>query len=357
MITADPKLLRKGLSSFRDDFNVISGLCKVLSTEETPKFKRMNGEPYYLYADAKPSESIQLHELPGLAVACLCPVKEGVNVLAVPVKQFKAYRPRQRERRASELSSWLATERSEGLKISGCVVARTQTAAARFGLDLIEELPDTRVEKHHGSFRLYFGGEPIDFPHAVALIYYSFAVNFAILPTAKDAPDGRKRLVVYMDRFQGPSAGVVQPGQHAPTTPGMKFIRFARERSQTWIEIDEANKERGIEYDTKTLDWWRSSSQGNWEPGKEHPHFALTDWFVASALAHGFEQEFINYLPNKKTARATTRELLALYAEFRKFNIWSFEEDEVLNHLVSEEKQWEVSAEARQFIMNRAESI
>ena len=127
-------------------------------------------KPYYLFADAKPSESIQPHELPGLSVACLLAIKKGEEILKVPVKQYKDYKPQNRSTRARELSTWLEKERNNGLIISGFLLSRTQQAAARYGLDLIEELPDTRVEQHYESYRLYFGEEEIDFAQAVALI-------------------------------------------------------------------------------------------------------------------------------------------------------------------------------------------
>jgi len=45
------------------------------------------------YADAKPSESIQKHELPALAVAVAFPYKPGEEVLNLPIKQYKGLRP------------------------------------------------------------------------------------------------------------------------------------------------------------------------------------------------------------------------------------------------------------------------
>lgn len=308
-----------------------------------------------MFADAKPSEAIQKHELPGLSVACLLPIMEGKEFLDVPIKQYKEYKPRNRVNPARALKEWLAEEREKGLIIAGFSLSRTQTAAARFGLDLIEELPDTRVEPHHNSFRLFFGDEPIDFAQAVALIYYNFAMNLAILRASCHAPEGHKKFVVFMDRFPGASAGDIPRGQRVPTTQGMKFIQFIREHSKTAIEIDKTNAESGIEYKSKTLAWWRPSPEEEWITGKGHPHFVIADWFVAAALAHEFEQEFIETYPHKPTGEGTAKALIELFHEFKRFSIWSIADDNTLAHIVSNEKQWTVSVEAREFIMSRAE--
>ena len=46
------------------------------------------------YADAKPSEAIQPHQLPGLAVAVVFPGKPGTDLIELPIKQFKDYKPK-----------------------------------------------------------------------------------------------------------------------------------------------------------------------------------------------------------------------------------------------------------------------
>jgi hypothetical protein len=43
------------------------------------------------YADAKPSETIKRHDLPGLAVAVVFPYKPGEEMLRLPIKQYKDY--------------------------------------------------------------------------------------------------------------------------------------------------------------------------------------------------------------------------------------------------------------------------
>ena len=49
-------------------------------------------EPYIrLYVDAKPSESIQKHELPGLGVAAIFVYGKGTTTVDVPIKQYKEY--------------------------------------------------------------------------------------------------------------------------------------------------------------------------------------------------------------------------------------------------------------------------
>ena len=100
--------------------------------------------PFYLYADAQPSEAVQADELPGLAVACIFPYKKGERFLDVPVTQYKEYNKRQKADRALRLKTWLESERGNGLVITGFLVSRSLHAAAKYGLDLIEELPDDR---------------------------------------------------------------------------------------------------------------------------------------------------------------------------------------------------------------------
>ena len=67
------------------------------------------------YADAKPSESIQKHELPGLAVAVTFPYMPDVTILALPVKQYKDYNKKQKADRARRLCEWLSAKKELGL--------------------------------------------------------------------------------------------------------------------------------------------------------------------------------------------------------------------------------------------------
>lgn len=313
-------------------------------------------KPYFLFADAKPSESIQPHELPGMSVACLLAIKKGEEILKVPVKQYKDYAFRNKAARARELTDWLKKERNNGLIISGFLLSRTQQAAARYGLDLIEELPEARVEPHYNSFRLHFGEEQIDFAQAVALIYYTFVINFAVLCASNHAQHDHRKFVVFMDRFPGASTGDIMPGQSAPETQGVKFIKFIRARSKTNIEIDKANAEKNINCKFTTLEWWSASQKDKLQTGKTHPHFSLVDWLTVAASAQEFKTEFMASHQNSAKAEDTAIALTELYDEFKKFSIWEIADDATLNHLVSNEKLWLVPETARQFILQRAAS-
>jgi hypothetical protein len=96
---------------------------------------------WYGYADAKPSESIQEHDLPGLAVAVAFPHKPGEEVLQPPIKQCKDYTRRKKAGRARKLAELLIAQKGLGLVLTGFVHAHTQDASATLGLELIEELP------------------------------------------------------------------------------------------------------------------------------------------------------------------------------------------------------------------------
>jgi hypothetical protein len=98
---------------------------------------------WYGYADAKASESIQEHDLPGLAVAVAFPHKPGEEVLQPPIKQYKGHTRRKKAGRARKLAEWLIAQKELGLVLTGFVHAHTQDAAATLGLELIEELPST----------------------------------------------------------------------------------------------------------------------------------------------------------------------------------------------------------------------
>jgi hypothetical protein len=310
---------------------------------------------FYLYADAKPSEAIQKHELPGLAVVCVMPHKVGEPILNVHVKQYKDYDSAQKSDRARRLTEWLDSKRDEGLAMAGFSLARSQKAAARYGLDLIEELPNIRVEPHYDSFRLYFDNEAIDFAQAVALVYYTFALWFAVLRAGLKVPPEHRNLIVFMDTFPGASPGKLRPGQHAPKTPGMRFIEFMRAQSKTAIEIDKENSKKAkIHYTYTTLEWWRPSKKGNWKEGKTHPHFTIVDWLAAAALAHEFKAEFVESYPNKRKAEETATALSKLYEAFKKFDIWSIADDNTLGYIVSNEKEWLIPDDAREFILSRA---
>jgi len=307
---------------------------------------------FNLFADAKPSETIkkQQNHPAGLAVACILPYKNDEQLLNVPIKQFKDYNTKEKAKRARTLTKWLEKQRSEGLHIPGFLVARSLTAAARYGLDLIEELPNTRIEKHYSSYRLYFGNEAIDFPQAVALMYYYFPIAHGCLRSWKMIDEKDRNLTVFLDRFPAARGRVTQVGEKTPKTQGMKFFEFIRNNSVTAIEIDKADAEANAYSKYDNLICWRKTPRSQWIEGKKHPNFALVDWLVSGALANSFRDEYIQEYPNKKTAIETIDTLIELYQEFKKFNIWEIADDNTLDHITSNDKHWIVPDEARTFI-------
>lgn len=309
---------------------------------------------FYLYADAKPSETLkkQKNHPAGLAVACILPHKNDEKILGVPIKQYKEYNTNEKEARARTLTAWLKKKRGEGLQIQGFLVARSLRAAAHYGLDLIEELPNTRVERHYNSYRLYFGNETIDFAQAVALMYYYFPVAFGCLCSWKKIKEGERDLVVFLDRFPGVSGGNKLPGKSASKTQGMKFFEFIRKNSETAKRIDKDDEAAGAYCKHTNLEWWRKTSGEKWKEGKDHPHFVLADWLVAGALASSFRKEFIDEYHNKETAEGTTDALIELYHEYKKFDVWEIADDKTLNHITSNEKQWIVPEDARTYILS-----
>lgn len=309
-----------------------------------------------LYVDAKPSEAIQRHELPGLGVAAVLPYNNREEIIDVPIKQYKECKPHQKADKAREMIEWLKTEREErDLSIVGFMNALSQEAAARFGLDLIEELPDTRVEKHYGKYRLYFGDETLDFAQAVALVYYLFTVSFAIQQVTRFLKDeDKKNIVALMDRFPGTEKGGFVPGKSAPETDGMKFIKYLKANAETFTGIDETNRKGGTFYRPSTLEGWRRSKKEDWKDPKLHPHFALVDWLVVAAIAHRFRDEFINDFKKPRYAEDAANALDDLYKEFKEFTIFEIANEETLAHIRSSGKKWEVPEKAKQFIYDRA---
>ncbi len=96
--------------------------------------------------------------------------------------------------------------------------AHTQVAAATIGLELIEELPNTSVERHYDTYRLYFDDEYIDFAQAVALEYYFFTISFGILRAGTRIPPKHRKLFLAMDRFPGAETNDAEPGEPIPPT-------------------------------------------------------------------------------------------------------------------------------------------
>lgn len=306
------------------------------------------------YADAKPSESIQKHELPGLAVAVVFPHKPGEEVLELPIKQYKEYDRRQKAGRARQLSEWLASQKELGLVLTGFAHAHTQLAAATLGLELIEELPATRIERHHGTFRLFFENEHIDFAQAVALEYYFLTMSFGILRAATRIPQEHRKLFVVMDRFPGTDTNNTVPGKPIPSTQGAKFVWYIRTRSKTGMAMLEENKSINLEGNLGTFDWWTWRNSDAWNKGKNHPHFVLPDWLVVAAIAREFRDDFIASFANKRIGNEAADALGGLYDVFKTFDLWSMD-GSVLSHLRAAEKLWNVPDDAREFILARTE--
>jgi hypothetical protein len=306
------------------------------------------------YADAKPSEAIQKHELPGLAVAVAFPYKSGDEILDLPVKQYKDYKSNQKADRARKLAEWLTTQKRLGLVLAGFVHAHTQIDAATLGLDLIEELPFASVEPHYDTFRLHFDGEHVDFAQAVALGYYFFTISFGILRAATRLPPAHRKLLVAMDRFPDADTNDAEPGKPIPLTQGAKFIEYFCTRSKTGVGIAEENKSIGIESNLGHLAWWQQKGSSTWNKGKSHPHFVLPDWLVTSAIAHEFRNDFVATFSKERIGNETADALEELYDAFKTFDLWSMD-GSVLSHIRTTERLWTIPNNAREFILARAE--
>lgn len=351
-----------------NDF-VLNGLAIAIKraiVQQAKMQKKVEQEPYIrLFSDAKPSESIHKHELPGLGVASIFAYSRTSSVVDVPVKQYKDYDRSKKARKATELREWMEGERKSGnLVITGFMNTLTQQAAAKFGLDLIEELPSTRVENHHGGYRLYFGEEHIDLAQAVALIYYMLTVSFAVLRTATSIEkEHRRHIIALLDRFPDTERGGFLQGQKAPKTQGMKFVLYIKANAKTFVDIDAENKSSGIAYKPDTLEGWRPNGIGEWKDPKTHPHFVLVDWLVASAIAKHFPEEFlVEYRQSKlgkkrRNAEDALEALVDLYQEFKKHQIFEIANDETLGHIIASDghREWKVPEEVKEFILNRAE--
>lgn len=314
----------------------------------------MSKPSFYLqgYADAKPSEAIQPHELPGLAVAVVFPGKAGADVIDIPIKQFKDYRPRAKGSAARSLAKWLRGQSSDGLHLTGFFQVADQVEAAICGLSLLEELPETRVVPHFDTFRLYFGNNHIDFAQAVALEYYELTINLGVLRAGLRLPVQFRRLFVAMDRFPGRSPKVSTPGTPLETTPGVKFLNFVREHSSTGQHIRREYKSVSIIADLGTIDWWRPSRNVKWRQGKSHPYFVLPDWLAAAALAESYPDAFADSFDNTRMGADAVDGLRELYKTFKDFDLWSM--TEAAGYIQGSTQSWSVPDDARAFILDRA---
>lgn len=316
-----------------------------------------------LFADAKPSEVLkkQQNHPAALAVACILPYKLKTLILNVPVKQYKDVPTKMKARKATELKNWLISEREHGLKFRGFLVARSLKSAARYGIEILEELPDTSIKTFERDgktvHRLVYGNKEVDLLHAVALAYYYLPLSFGVLQVYKSIPDDEeKNITILLDRFPAAAGGDRAPGEPAAETQGIQFLRYLRTHGKTAKAIDSEDKKSGVTVTHTTLEWWAYPKKEAKRPGlikgNEHPHFTLVDWLVAGALANSFRAEFIEEFPNQKKAVEVADALIELYKEFKQDGIWELADDKTLDHIKGEKQNWEISESVKNFIMS-----
>ncbi len=327
-----------------------------LNVSQSPPSPAMSMPNFNLrgYADAKPSEAIQPHQLPGLAVAVVFPGKPGTDLLELPIKQFKDYKPKAKGNAARRLAKCLRDQSSEGLQLTGFFQVADQFDAAICGLSLLEELPRTRVERHYDTHRLYFESDHIDFAQAVALEYYEFTINLGVLRAGLRIPQQYRKLFVAMDRFPGRSPETVTPGASVEPTPGARFLNFVREHSSTGQHIRRENESTGLTAALGTIDWWKPTGEDKWREGKSHPHFVLPDWLAAAALADSYPDEFSASHGQGRVGADTVDGLRELYATFKSFDLWSMTNG--AGHIRGATQIWSVPDDARAFITDRAKT-
>ncbi len=245
---------------------------------------------------------------------------------------------------------WLVGQKQEDLVLTGFFQVDTQVHAANLGMDFLEELPETRVEAHYATFRLYFGEDHIDFAQAVALEYYFLTINFGLLRAGLNLRPEDRTLFVAMDRFPGKSPDNAVPGQQLPATQGSKFLDFIRRRSSTGIHIEQENSTINMTTNLGILDWWKPRNELEWRNGKSHPHFTLPDW-LAAALADAYPDEFAASSSFKKPEEGAdaVAGLTELYKAFKLYDLWSA--TGVAPHLQPAERRWTVPTDAREFIL------
>jgi len=315
----------------------------------------MKRDEYFFegFADSHPSESIQKHTAPGLAVSVVFPYKQGRETLVPPVKQYKETKGRSKARKARELAEWLSKERELGLTLAGFILIDTWEVAAQFGLRMISELKGVSVKKHYESYRIYFDGDSLDFPQAVALMYYYLAMHFGCLRFGTKLPVQYRNLMLYMDRFPGAEAGFALPGVKSQMTPGMKFLKYFDTKSITGKSLFSENQSIDLNLRFGNLEWWRKSEYLNYRKGKCHPNFKLPDWLNQAAMAANHKDEFIASYDKPNRGREIAEALGILYDEFRKFDFRSLS-PATLNYIQPNGRNFKIPSEAVDFIMNRA---
>ena len=237
--------------------------------------------------------------------------------------------------------------------IHGFCLTQTQITAAEYGLRLIEELPGVSVEPHYDKFRLFFSDHHIDFSQAVAIEYYLFAAYFGMLRPGIIAKKYGLDLTLYMDRFPGASIGEFQLGKPIPKTDGKRFVEYVQEHSPTYRAIENGYKSDNVEIRLTTLDRWSRLGESDVLKGKDHPHFLLPDWLAVASIAKEYRGEFIASCSPNNDAVSLADSCENLYDAFKSFDIWSMD-DKTLSHIVGSENKWEVSDDARKFILDRA---
>lgn len=307
---------------------------------------------YYGFSDASPSEVISAGSAI-LAVAALFPSSVNGEIAQPPVRQYKDVRQRSKAAAAKRLGEWLDEQRDAGFRMPGMVNVIRQESAARFGLELLEELPDARIEQVADSkYRLHFGARHISLGHAVALVYYWTTAHFGGLRAAKAVPVGA-RLIVCMDRFPGPSPGHRSPTIPKPRTAGHFFIDHLEKHTATGqgraSEMTEMRKRIVL------------ANMSSWQPdrlalpvdAKDHPYFLLPDWLAQAATAVTFPDEFRRGIRREGDRNEIIPSMQRLRDAFGRFQIWTMD-DSVFEHLRPAERQWELPAQVRDEIMTLA---
>ena len=298
------------------------------------------------FSDASPSEVIS-NKQDVLAIAALFPLTASGETLDPPVQQYKAVAQNRKAAKAKILAAWLAKTKRDGALVPGMVNVLTQADAARYGLDLLEELPDTHViEIAPGKCRLYFGKRHINMMVAVALIYYWTTAHFAALRASGHVPKGAD-LIVCMDRFPGPSPKHKTPGIPYPKSAGHWFIDYLQQHTETGQHIQSETASGDFSVDLANLSWWRANDWSLWVEGKKHPHFILPDWVGQSAIAANFPDVYVRQFNRIDDGETALDEMVKLPKAFRAHNVWAMG-DSVFEHLRPAQRRWTVPDEVKE---------
>lgn len=297
------------------------------------------------FSDASPSEVISLKK-EVLSVATLFRFSDSTEAIP-PVGQYKSVSQARKALEAGRLREWMLRERHEGLNLVGMVNVLRQADAARYGIDMLEELPDVRVSQvAEGSFRLHFGHRHVNMTVAIALIYYWTTVRFGALRMASHLPKG-SRLIVNMDRFPGPSPATKIPGIELSKTAGQWFIDYLEMNSKTGQDLQAESASGGFSVQFTTLSWWRpTGGLSLFNEGKTHPHFTFPDWLTQAAIATSFPDTYLQGFNHRNHGVKALDEMTALRSEFARHDIWSM--DEVFEYLRPAERRWSVPDEVRE---------